>query len=242
MSRVGRSLNAVLTWTLVAALVALAVLASQRGAIHWAGLTGFVALLAAGPALTGRSVTRVPPWPLLVIAGVPLTTRTFGPETVGATAGDATGRALAAAGDLGLDLSWLVTPGVVHGSFETVATFADAAALAAIALLTVALVQQFSSLRMTTGFGMLFVVVATMGLTGFWAVARWAAADALGLTFVATNAALMHEFATASLAGFLVAVFFGPYFCRARPESRPGRPLVTDGGEPASARQHGGNE
>ncbi|WP_267640260.1 hypothetical protein [Haloarchaeobius amylolyticus] len=232
MSGLRRSTNALLTWLLVAGLVVLAVVAYRQESVLWAGLAGVVALLAVVPALLGRSATRVPPWPLLVIAGVPLATRTVGPETLGSTAGDATASGLAMAGDLGLDLAWLVTPALVGQGFETVGTFADAAALAAIALLAVAMLQGFTSLRMTTGFGMLFVLVVTMGLTGFWAVVRWAGADALGVTFVATNETLMHEFAAASLAGFLVAVFFGPYFCRARPRERtqPQPSLLTDGG------------
>ncbi|WP_435359042.1 hypothetical protein [Haloarchaeobius sp. DFWS5] len=215
-----RGTNALVAWALVAGLLALAATAYATAAYHWASLIVVVAVLSVVPALVARSLARVPPWPLLVVASVPLTVRTLGAATVGGTADDASGRAFDYAADAGLELSWLVTPQFVGDSVELVVTFADAAALAAIALLVVAQVQTFTRLRMTTGFGMLFVVVTTMGLAGFWAIVRWATADVFGLTFVATNEALMHEFATTALAGFLVAVVFGPYFCRARPAPR----------------------
>ncbi|WP_439027049.1 hypothetical protein [Haloarchaeobius sp. DT45] len=298
MRSVVRTVNAVLTWTLVFGLFTLSGYAYTRGTVLLAVVAAFVALLAAGPALTGGPVTQVAPWPLVTIACVPLTTRTFGSEvfvSAGAslkewlssltgehslsslvpsmretgawvfslaqkydlevvvlTAGDAKQVLFSLADRVGVDLPYYVSPAfrgavvstLVTSSFENVFTFVDAASVAAAALLGVALLQQFTSLRMTTSFGRLFVAVATMGLTGFWGIARWFATDAFGVTLVTTNDALMVEFATASVAGILVALLFGRYFCRSRPEpaSTVSPSITTDGGrspEPATEASSG---
>ncbi|WP_435333460.1 hypothetical protein [Haloarchaeobius sp. TZWWS8] len=239
-----RSLNAVVAWLLVGALFGLASVAYQRDAVYWAVLMGFVALVAVVPALLDRSVTRVPPWPLLIVAGLAPTTRIFGSGTVWSSARRAKTRTVTAAAERGydvpfidaatLDAYYLTGLRVIGRGVRYVTTFADAAALAAIALLFVALLQWLTRLRMTTGFGMLFVGVTTMGMNGFWAIVRWRAADVLGVAFVPTNEALMHEFAAAGLAGILVAICFGAYFGRARPETRVHWSAVTDGGHPAT--------
>lgn len=213
---VGRVTNAVVAWALAVGIAGLGWLAADRVGPLWAALAGVVAVVALVPALRYRRLTAVPPWPLLVIAGVPIATRTLVAGDV--AAGDAAGTTL---------------PGIPSPSastLTTLGTFADAAALAAIALLVVAVVQGFSSLRMTTRFGMLFVVVATAGLGGFWAVGRWASERYLDQrgAFVATNEALMHEFALVTAAGVLVALLFGPYFCRARPRPAVDGEVATD--------------
>ncbi|WP_435319056.1 hypothetical protein [Haloarchaeobius sp. TZWSO28] len=295
MSAVVRSVNAVLTWMLVFGLIALAGFAYTRETTLLAVLAAFIAVLAAGPAITRGSMTQVAPWPLVTIACVPLTTRIFGSEVFIATGSDLKLWALSLANEHGLydlvpsvsdaklwavslatkyDLDyvvwtardaklWALAVGdrfgfdlayyfswdfvlylrttLVNSGFESVFMFVDAASLAAVALLGVALLQQFTSLRMTTSFGRLFVAVSTMGLTGFWGIARWFATDAFGVTLVTTNDRLMYEFAIASVAGIVVAVLFARYFCRSRPEedstaamspTRGTGSVATDGGEP----------
>ncbi|WP_267640259.1 hypothetical protein [Haloarchaeobius amylolyticus] len=266
MRDVLRSANAVLTWTLVFALLALAGFAYTRDTVVVAGLAAVLAVLAVGPALTRGSPVQVAPWPLVGIACVPLATRAFGPEAVVAagrtlklwvlatapesgldglvwTARDARVWVLAVGDRVGVDLSYYLSAEFVayllesaaNSGFEPVFVFVDAATLAAVALLGVALLQQFTSLRMTASFGRLFVAVATMGLTGWWGIVRWFATDAFGVALVTTNDALMWEFAIASLAGVLVAVLFARYICRTRPEERADTPapatVATDGGD-----------
>lgn len=194
-----RSGGAAVTWLLAGAVCVLGVIAGTRIGPAWAGLAGLLVLVTVLPALASRRLRNVPPWPLLVIGAVPIAVRTVTPTEV-----DSLGS----------------LPERLPGrTVEVLVTFADAAALAALALLVVAVLQQFTSIRMTTRFGSFFVVVTTVGLAGFWAVARWAGQQYLTLDtgFVTTNRALMVEFAATLAAGVLVALLFGPYFCRARP-------------------------
>ena len=102
------------------------------------------------------------------------------------------------------------------GLLETFAVFVGVATLALIFVLDVHLLTE---VQLSTAFTTAFVVVATMGLTGFWAVLQWALDAALGVGFVATNDHLMWGFVTATIAGVLSALVFERYLLGATVEA-----------------------
>lgn len=89
-------------------------------------------------------------------------------------------------------------------------------AVATIALVVAVELHLFTPVRMTSGFAVPFVVVATMGVAGVWAVGRWVADLTLGttllldpaLTDAEREAALMWEFVASAAAGFVAGEAF----------------------------------
>jgi hypothetical protein len=152
-----------------------------------------------------RSWTAAGPWPLLVLATAPLLVRAFGPTAVVDALASLPGGARLLAASAGL-----VSPAA---ALEFLAGYADAVGLATAAVLVVAELQTFTAVRLTVPFAGLYVVVATMGLTGLWAVVRWVADP---LAAPATNAALMWEFAAATAAALVAGGVFARYFCHPR--------------------------
>lgn len=102
------------------------------------------------------------------------------------------------------------------GLLETFAVFVGVATFALVFVLDVHLV---TDVRLSTGLTTFFVVVATMGLTGFWAVGQWALDAGFGSGFVGTNAQLMWGFVTATVAGVLSALVFERYLLGSTVES-----------------------
>ena len=97
--------------------------------------------------------------------------------------------------------------------------------VAALALLVAVQLQVFTPVRMSVGFAIAFVVVATMAGAGLWAVVRWASDVWLGTSLLLTpgvpeaavERAVMLEFLYSTVAGALAAVVFELYFRRRAP-------------------------
>ncbi|MCL7416369.1 MAG: hypothetical protein M8354_00820 [Halalkalicoccus sp.] len=95
-----------------------------------------------------------------------------------------------------------------------VSEFATYISVAAIALLVAVELQVFTPVRMTSGFAVVFVVVATMATAGAWAVVRWIADLYLATGFLVSEEALMWEFVASTAAGLAAGVVFELYFRR----------------------------
>ena len=95
-------------------------------------------------------------------------------------------------------------------------------AVAALALVLAVELDAFTTVEMTPGFAVLFVVVATVATAGVWAVVRWTLDVTLGTTFlldpsltpVQAETRLMWEFVYSTLAGAVAGVVFEGYFRR----------------------------
>lgn len=103
------------------------------------------------------------------------------------------------------------------GLLETFAVFVGVATFALVFVLDVHLLTE---VQLSTAFTTFFVVVATMGLTGFWAVFQWVLDAWFGSGFVGTNDQLMWGFVIATGAGVLTALVFERYLLGAAVESR----------------------
>lgn len=140
-------------------------------------------------------------------------------------------------------LPWEVTAltalpllGGAFASMELTSDLATYLSVAAIALVVAVELHLFTSVRMNDSFALLFVVVATLGAAGAWAVARWLVDVALGTGFLLDPAlpehvierALMWEFVASTGAGVLTGVFFAFYLRR---KVRAGDRLPTEGRE-----------
>ena len=83
---------------------------------------------------------------------------------------------------------------------------------AAVALLILTELDTHTSFNASPKFSLYLVVIFTIALSGFWALARWIANIQLGTAFEVTNAEIMWEFASAALAGIVSGALFGSYF------------------------------
>ena len=101
--------------------------------------------------------------------------------------------------------------------------------VAALALIIAVELHLFTSVRMTPGFAVLFVVITTMATAGVWAVVRWILDISLGTQFLLVPGVdeelierrLMWEFVHSTIAGIAAGVIFEGYFRRrARVETR----------------------
>lgn len=97
--------------------------------------------------------------------------------------------------------------------------------VAAIALVLAVELQEFTAVRMTPGFAVGFVVIATMATAALWALVRWYGAGFFGVPFTADHDEVMWEFVYSAVAGFGAGVIFELYFRRL---GRPGRPEATE--------------
>ena len=70
--------NAAIAWGLVVALVAVAITALLEFMLVRMALAAVAALVAVAPALAGRTWTRTVPWPLLLVATIPLSLSALG--------------------------------------------------------------------------------------------------------------------------------------------------------------------
>lgn len=95
-----------------------------------------------------------------------------------------------------------------------VGDFVFAAAIAALAILVVVVLQMTTPVRMTPSFAIGFVVVATMATASLWALGSAASARWLGTTFLESNDQLMYVFTGALLASLVSALAFRWYFRR----------------------------
>lgn len=138
-------------------------------------------------------------------------------------------------GDRRTTLPWEVLALAVVPLFgRSVAVFAPAVltatylSVAALALIVAVELHLFTTVRMSDGFAVLFVVVATLAAAGGWAVVRWLVDLALGTGFLldgrpeaAIEHDLMIEFVAATAAGLLAGLVFTLYVRRrSAPERR----------------------
>lgn len=80
--------------------------------------------------------------------------------------------------------------------------------LAALALLGVVALQMTTTVRMTPSFAIVFVTIATLAVTGLWAVGSAASAAVFGTAFVESNDQLMTIFTAAALGGVGTGLVF----------------------------------
>nr|WP_277410203.1 hypothetical protein [Natrinema longum] len=111
-------------------------------------------------------------------------------------------------------LAGLPVLGLAVGSDRLTGHFTSYLSVAAIALVVAVELQLFTSVRMTPGFAVVFVVVTTMATAGLWALLRWSVAQTLGIPFTADHDAVMWEFVYSALAGLGAGVVFELYFRR----------------------------
>jgi hypothetical protein len=106
---------------------------------------------------------------------------------------------------------------------STVATYLS---IAALALLIAVNLHTFTTVEMSVGFAVLFVVVTTLGVAGLWAVVRWLSDVYLGTTLLlvpgldgtvdreVVEQALMWEFVASGVAGLVAGILFERYIRR----------------------------
>ncbi len=95
-------------------------------------------------------------------------------------------------------------------------------AVAAVALIIAVELHLFTTVLMTPGFAVLFVVIATMATAGVWAIVRWVLDVAIGTQFllvpgvdeVVIERQLMWEFVYSTVAGLAAGIIFEGYFRR----------------------------
>ena len=84
--------------------------------------------------------------------------------------------------------------------------------VAAVALIVAVELHVFTSVQMTHGFAVAFVVVATLASAGIWTVVQWLSDVYLGTAFVAALGRTMWGFVWATVAGVAAGLLFDLYF------------------------------
>jgi hypothetical protein len=110
--------------------------------------------------------------------------------------------------------------------------------VAAAALIVAVELDVFTPVRMTRGFAVLFVSVATVATAGLWAETRWLSDVLLGTGFVldgrpkhVIEESLMIDFVAATVAGVLAGVFFAYYARRYLDTGRRYPPDIVEVGD-----------
>lgn len=177
--------NAVVVWALVAIVTATAVAAFFRVGLVDVMLASAVVVTVAVPAVVHRSWKRTMPWPMVLVAAIPLLVRVSQPSFL----------------------------------FEVVVGIS----VATLAMLVVTALQMVTPVRMTPTFAVGVVVMATLGLVGFWAVGSALSSQYFGTAFFETNQELMYAFTAAAVAGLLAGLGFRWYFTHHPDTTRAGR-------------------
>lgn len=118
--------------------------------------------------------------------------------------------------------------GHAFATFSLTSDLATYLSVAGLALVIAVLLEVFTPVRMSVGFAIVFVVVATLATAGVWAVVRWSADVVLGTTFLlepgvdeaVIERELMFEFLYSTAAGVLAGVVFEVYFRRRAPHEK----------------------
>lgn len=126
-------------------------------------------------------------------------------------------------------LATLPVVGRAFATFDPASEFMLYVSVAALALVVAVELNLFTTVRMTVGFAITFVVFATLAAAGVWALVRWALDLALGTntllvpgeTDEAIHDELMLEFVYSALAGLGAGVVFEGYFRRRRRQHLP---------------------
>lgn len=122
-------------------------------------------------------------------------------------------------------LSALPTFGRAVATPEVTSDLGVYLSVAALALIIAVELDTFTTVKMSVGFAILFVIVERMATAGIWGVARWTLDNLLGTQFLLTPGVdeqvvhdeLMIEFVYSTGAGVLAGVVFEHYFRRRAP-------------------------
>ena len=176
------SLNAFLGWAMVSLLFLLGIVNFMDSRLTWSALSFSVIFIITAPALLLRNIYIMPSWYFIILAIMPI---------VGSTT-------------------------AYHFFFTSIPVYFS---VATIALLLVAEISWFTSVRMHYKFAILLVVATTLAMSGLWHLLHWLLDINFGTTFLldgrsseAINAAVMHEFMYATVAGIAAGIIFGLYF------------------------------
>jgi len=184
--------NVTLAWVLVGVFALVAVESVLTTDYLWAAFAIVVGLVVVLPPLAARQLRRMPPWEVVLLAGLPVV-----------------GRAVA--------------------TLQVTSTVGTYLSIAALALLIAVDIHMFTTVRMSVGFAVLFVVVTTLAAAGLWALVRWGSDIYLGTELLlvpgsdgvltdadkeAIEEALMWEFVASGVAGLVAGLFFEGYIRR----------------------------
>lgn len=92
--------------------------------------------------------------------------------------------------------------------------------VAALALAIVAELDAFTSVEMTPGFSVVFVVVVTMAVAGLWTIGRYFSDAYLGTSLIGGANAAMWDLVAATAIGLVAGLLFELYFHRFSPRNR----------------------
>lgn len=180
-------LNALISWAMVILLLVLGVVNLADGRLTWSVLIAALLVIIVAPALLLRKLSIMPSWYFVVLAIMPI---------VGNTT-------------------------AYHFFFTSIPIYFS---VATIALLLAAEINWFTSVRMDSKFAVLLVVITTLAISGLWHLLHWLLDINFDTAFLldgrsqeAVNAAVMHDFIYATLAGVAAGVIFGWYFSSAKP-------------------------
>ena len=181
--------NAGLSWVLVALFVLVTVESVLTRDFLWATFTAIVGLMVVLPALVWQSPRAMPPWEMVLLAGLPVVSRAV-------------------------------------ARFQVTSTISTYLSIAALALLIAVNLHLFTSVEMSVGFAVLFVVVTTLAAAGLWALARWGSDLYFGTELLLAPGpdgtldrgdvehALMVEFVASGVAGLVAGLVFERYILR----------------------------
>lgn len=114
-------------------------------------------------------------------------------------------------------------------TFALASRVATYLSVAAVALILAVELHVFTAVRMSHGFAVVFVVVATLASAGIWTVVQWLAGLYLGTEFGAGLQRTMWGFVWATVAGVAAGLLFDLYF-RTRASIEPRVPDEAGGG------------
>lgn len=104
--------------------------------------------------------------------------------------------------------------GLAIGSEWLSSQFAAYFAVAAIALVIAVELQSFTSVRLSPGFAVVLVVMATLAAAALWGLVQWGFDVYFGTNFISSNEALMYEWIYSTIAGLFAGIVFTLYFRR----------------------------
>lgn len=117
--------------------------------------------------------------------------------------------------------------GLIVGSERLSNQFVAYVAVAAIALVLTVELESFTSVRLSPGFAIVLVIVATMATAALWGLVQWGFDVYLGTDYITTNEELMYEWFYSALAGVFAGGVLTLYVRRYTPMEPP---VVPDAG------------
>jgi len=119
-------------------------------------------------------------------------------------------------------LAALPTFGRAVATFDLTSDLNAYLSIAALALIVAVELDLFTTVKLTVGFAIAFVVFATMATAGVWAVFRWSMDTVVGTEFLLEPGVedqvildqVMYEFIYSAVAGLLAGLIFELYFRR----------------------------